>query len=152
MKAQVAAFASGLVFSAGLVVGGMTRPSKILAFLDVAGPWDPSLALVMVGAVGISALAFHLASRRGRAPLLGGTFRVPNAKRPVEPRVVAGAAIFGLGWGLSGLCPGPAIASLGAGEIGSIVFVASMICGIAIQQAVSRVERPTGARPLAPTR
>jgi uncharacterized membrane protein YedE/YeeE len=131
MKRSVVAFLSGLLFSAGLCVSGMTRPSKVLGFLDVFGSWDPSLALVMLGAVSVSAIAFRVARRRV-GPVLGGEFSIPGAGRALEARVIAGAALFGVGWGLSGLCPGPAVVSLAGGQTGAFVFMAAMVVGMAL--------------------
>jgi len=129
------AFVSGLLFAAGLSVAGMTQPGKVLAFLDVTGAWDPSLALVMVGAIGVAAVAFRIAARM-RAPIVGDRFHVSDARGSASPRLVAGAALFGVGWGLSGLCPGPAIVSLAGGQLGAVTFVASMLVGLAVVPAV----------------
>jgi uncharacterized protein len=135
MSRNVVAFAAGVLFSAGLCVSGMTHPAKVLAFLDVTGRWDPSLAAVMVGAIGVAAVAFRLGMKR-REPILGDRFRVPPPGGPIELRIVVGAAIFGVGWGLSGLCPGPAITTLASGQLRALVFVASMLAGMAIQGVV----------------
>ena len=124
------ALACGAVFSVGLCISGMTRPSKVLGFLDFFGSWDPSLAAVMVGAIGVAALAFRLSAGRDR-PLLDDRFRVPPAGEAVSARLVAGAAIFGVGWGLSGICPGPAVTTLVSGHLGPLVFVAAMVVGMA---------------------
>jgi uncharacterized membrane protein YedE/YeeE len=110
----------------------MTRPERILAFLDVGGAWNPSLAFVMAGAIGVTAIAFRVASRRGR-PLLGGDFRWSDPGAPIDRDLLVGAALFGLGWGLSGLCPGPAIVALVARERGELVFVGAMVAGMLLQ-------------------
>lgn len=148
MKSKIVALVAGLVFSAGLCLSGMTRPSKVLAFLDVSGHWDPSLALVMVGAIGVSALAFRASARR-RAPLLEADFHVPDARSRIAPRLFLGAALFGAGWGLSGLCPGPAVTSLASGQIGAIVFVASMLAGMFVHRAYERTTTQGESTPLA---
>jgi uncharacterized membrane protein YedE/YeeE len=132
MKRRFAAFVSGLVFATGLCVSGMTRPQRVLAFLDVFGNWDPSLAFVMVGAIAVASIAFRVAARRP-VPVLGGDFRLPDRTAHVTLGLVAGAGIFGVGWGLSGLCPGPAIVSLASGQLGAIVFVGSMVAGAVLQ-------------------
>jgi uncharacterized membrane protein YedE/YeeE len=119
------AFASGLVFGAGLLVSGMTRPAKVIAFLDPLGAWDPSLALVMAGAVAVYALA---ARSRPRAPLAAPLFTAPPPPR-IDRSLVAGAAIFGVGWGLAGYCPGPSLVSLATGGAGVLVFVGGMLLG-----------------------
>jgi hypothetical protein len=137
MKRLVASFAAGVVFAAGLAVAGMTRPGKVLAFLDFFGRWDPSLAFVMVGAIGVASLAFRLSARRA-SPVLGDRFVVPDARAEIDGRVVVGASIFGVGWGLSGLCPGPAVASLASGQVGAIVFVGAMLVGMEVQRRFPR--------------
>ncbi len=118
----------GLIFGAGLVISGMTDPNRILAFLDVAGDWDPSLALVMMGAIAVAAPAFALA-RHGKKAVLGEAIALAPRK-PVSPGLVAGAAIFGVGWGLSGLCPGPAIVLLSTPQLKAIVFIGAALAGI----------------------
>jgi len=119
------AFASGLLFGIGLLVSGMTRPAKVLAFLDPLGAWDPSLAFVMAGAVSVYALA---ARSRARAPLASPVFSAVPAARVDRPLLV-GAALFGVGWGLAGYCPGPSLVSLASGGAGVLVFVGTMLLG-----------------------
>jgi uncharacterized membrane protein YedE/YeeE len=129
-KRGLAAFGAGLLFALGLALSGMTRPSTVLAFLDVTGRWDPSLAAVMVGAIGVTAIAFQLRARRA-TPLFADRFRADVPRKPVDARLVLGAVVFGAGWGLSGLCPGAAVTSLASGQIGVIVFVLAMLAGMA---------------------
>ena len=132
----VVAVLAGALFAIGLVVSGMTVPGKITAFLDVGGAWDPTLALVMLGAIAVYAPIARIVQRR-RQPLLAERFHWPPL-RPIDARLVGGAAIFGVGWGLSGYCPGPALTSIGSGAASALVFVAAMIAGIAITRAVDR--------------
>ena len=127
MPGLAAALGAGILFGVGLVVSQMIDPGKVLAFLDVAVRWDPSLALVMVGALAVAIPGFRLAQRRD-APVLGGRFEVP-AQRAVDRRLVIGGGIFGVGWGLVGFCPGPAIASLAFGRLESLIFVLAMVAG-----------------------
>jgi uncharacterized protein len=127
---------AGIVFGAGLAVSGMTNPAKVLAFLDVAGRWDPTLAFVMGGAVSVSAVAFAIARRRAR-PWLAQTFAVPT-RRDIDPALLAGSAVFGVGWGLVGLCPGPALASLVRGAPEVYVFTGAMVTGIALYRLATR--------------
>lgn len=126
MKALVAALA-GIVFGVGLALSGMSDPAKVLNFLDVAGNWDPTLAFVMGGALCVTTPGFFLARRRAR-PLFDTAFRVPT-RRDIDARLLAGAAIFGLGWGISGLCPGPALADIATGMPIILAFVGAMIGG-----------------------
>lgn len=119
---------AGLVFGLGLIVSGMANPAKVLGFLDVTGRWDPSLAFVMAGAIAVGAVAFALARRR-TASLLGAPMRLP-ATRAIDRRLVIGSALFGMGWGIAGFCPGPALVSLGMGEVKGLVFVAAMLAGM----------------------
>ncbi|QXP85433.1 DUF6691 family protein [Methylococcus sp. ANG] len=123
------AFLWGVIFALGLGLAGMTRPGKILAFLDVGGNWDPSLMLVMGGAVGLTFTLFPRILRRKR-PVLGDRFDLP-VRKYVDARLVGGAAIFGIGWGLSGYCPGPAVVSLVTTDAGVWVFMACMLGGLA---------------------
>ncbi len=130
---SVVAFACGVGFAVGLALSGMTQPAKILAFLDLFGHWDPSLALVMGGALATMALAKLVTPKR---PLLAPSY--PPLKRDgIDRRLVAGATLFGVGWGLVGFCPGPALASLGGGVSGSLVFVGAMIAGMAVHRVVT---------------
>ena len=123
------AFGCGLVFAVGLGISGMTRPQKILDFLDVLGNWDPSLAFVMLGALGVTVLTFSRILRRPR-PLLDSAFDVPT-KTSLDGRLLLGAAIFGVGWGIAGFCPGPAIVSAAAGGTRTLVFVLAMVGAMA---------------------
>lgn len=124
------AFVVGLVFGIGLIVAGMTDPSKVQGFLDLAGQWDPSLALVMGGSILVGLLAFPFAAHRDRA-LLGDTMRIPAATH-IDRRLVVGGLAFGAGWGLAGFCPGPALASLVSGRLEVLLFTGAMIAGMAI--------------------
>ncbi len=121
--------AAGLIFGLGLVISGMANPAKVLNFLDVAGNWDPSLAFVMLGAIAVTATGFRFVLRRPK-PLLEQSFHLPGQSSIDRPLVI-GSAIFGLGWGLFGFCPGPAITSLGLAATGTLVFVPMMLIGIA---------------------
>jgi uncharacterized membrane protein YedE/YeeE len=134
MSIILSAFASGLLFGLGLVVSQMVNPAKVLGFLDIFGDWDPSLALVMGGAVAVSALGYVIAKRRG-VPVLAPRLEIPT-RRDLEPRLLTGAAIFGIGWGLVGLCPGPALTALTFGPWQVFVFVAAMLVGMALFRMV----------------
>ncbi|KAA0121866.1 YeeE/YedE family protein [Methylobacterium sp. P1-11] len=137
-------FAVGLLFGLGLLVSGMADPAKVLAFLDVTGRWDPSLAFVMAGAVAVSAAGYRLARRRGR-PVLAPRLDVP-ARRDLDARLIAGAAIFGLGWGLAGLCPGPALTILTVAPAEAVTFVAAMVAGMLLFRLVPAARlKPTAA-------
>ncbi|MFC4166316.1 DUF6691 family protein [Teichococcus aestuarii] len=120
----------GLLFGLGLLVSGMADPAKVLNFLDLGGAWDPSLAFVMAGAVLTTALGYRLVLRRPR-PLLAEAFQLPT-RRAVDGRLLLGAALFGIGWGLGGFCPGPALASLGLGAPGTLAFLPAMLAGMAL--------------------
>lgn len=126
----IGALAAGLLFGIGLILSGMIDPAKVQNFLDIAGAWDPSLAFVMAGAIGIAAPGFWLVRKRA-SPLAGTSFHVPPANAPIDRRLVAGAAVFGIGWGLAGFCPGPALASLPLAAPATVVFVAAMVAAIA---------------------
>ena len=119
------AFVSGALFACGLALSGMTDPAKVIAFLDVTGRWDPSLALVMGGALAVFVPGYRLVRRRP-LPVYGERFAVP-AETPLDGQLVGGAALFGVGWGLVGLCPGPAVASLASGSLSAWLFVAGML-------------------------
>lgn len=133
----LAAFAAGLVFGLGLLVSGMADPGKVKGFLDLAGAWDPSLAFVMGGAILVGFFAFRLASRRALS-FLGGAMQLPSAK-DIDRRLVAGSAVFGVGWGLSGFCPGPALVSFGSGQDKAAVFVVAMLAGMLVYVAAERL-------------
>jgi uncharacterized membrane protein YedE/YeeE len=133
MKRALASFACGLVFAVGLALSGMTQPGKVLAFLDVFGAWDPSLAFVMASAL---AVLFAARALTPPQPLLAPTFAaLPHPSDRVDLRLVGGSAIFGIGWGLSGFCPGPAIVSIGAGTTAAAVLVPAMLAGMAAHRA-----------------
>src|SRR5258706_6719691 len=136
------ALLSGLAFGIGLIVSGMANPAKVLGFLDLAGHWDPSLALVMAGAIAVGAVAFFVAGRRTRSDL-DAHMEIPSA-RNIDRRLLLGSFAFGLGWGLAGFCPGPAIVSLGSGQVKAVVFVAAMLAGMA---AFELLQRPPSPRP-----
>jgi hypothetical protein len=141
------ALVAGLVFGAGLTVSQMVDPGKVLGFLDFAGmlrgTWDPSLAFVMGGALAVSAPAYYIAQRRGQAAL--GPLFIP-ARRRLDKRLAVGAVVFGIGWGLVGFCPGPAVTALGFGVGKAVVFFAAMLGGMAIYEALA-APRGTGPTP-----
>ncbi|XUW92819.1 YeeE/YedE family protein [Burkholderia sp. M6-3] len=138
MSLLVAMF-SGLLFGVGLMVSGMANPAKVVGFLDLAGQWDPSLALVMAGAIAVGAIAFLFAKRRKKS-LLGLPMQIP-ANANVTLRLVLGSAVFGVGWGLAGFCPGPALVALGAGLPKAWGFVAAMLAGMAVFELVERASQ-----------
>ena len=133
------ALLAGLVFGFGLIVSGMANPAKVLGFLDLGGAWDPSLALVMGAAVGTGAVAFA-AARKRKLSLLGAAMKWPTAEG-VDRRLLIGSALFGVGWGLAGFCPGPGLVALGMGEIKALVFVAAMLAGMGIFEWLERGKR-----------
>lgn len=126
----------GLIFGLGLLVSGMANPAKVLGFLDLAGAWDPSLALVMLGAIGVSAVAFAIANTM-RSSWIGETMRLPTASR-IDARLILGSLAFGIGWGLAGLCPGPALVGLASGHIKVAVFTIAMLSGMALHRVLDR--------------
>lgn len=121
-------FVIGLIFGIGLVVSGMANPAKVINFLDLAGSWDPSLAFVMGGAVMVAFFGYRLVLKR-EAPIFGAAFHLPK-RSDVDTRLLVGSAIFGIGWGLGGFCPGPAITALGLGAPGTLAFVPAMLVGM----------------------
>jgi hypothetical protein len=145
-KQITGALLSGLLFGAGLAVGGMTNPRKVIGFLDIGGRWDPSLAFVMIGAIAVHFFAYRWV-RGSAAPLFADEFAIPKL-RHIDAKLVTGSALFGVGWGLGGYCPGPGIVSLGAGRGDALMFVASMAIGWIITakydawKAAPRPERP----------
>ena len=126
----ITAFITGLVFGLGLLVSGMANPDKVLSFLDLAGAWDPSLALVMLGAIAVGVVAFTFIRGRSQS-LLGEPLRLPT-KTSLDSRLIVGSLGFGVGWGLAGFCPGPALVALGAGEAKAAVYVAAMLAGMGL--------------------
>jgi len=124
------ALLSGLVFGLGLIVSGMANPAKVLGFLDLGGAWDPSLALVMAGAILVGFFAFLVAKKRTRS-FIGADMKLPTASA-IDRRLLAGSALFGAGWGIAGFCPGPGLVALGMGESKALVFVVAMLVGMAI--------------------
>ena len=127
---------AGLVFGIGLVVSGMANPAKVLNFLDVAGRWDPSLAFVMGGAAGVTFLGYRWVLRRP-APVLAESFALPTASR-IDGRLLGGAALFGIGWGIGGFCPGPAWTALTLGAPGTLVFLPMMLLGLWLGGRIKR--------------
>ncbi|MBP0593463.1 YeeE/YedE family protein [Paraburkholderia sp. LEh10] len=135
------ALLAGLLFGVGLMVSGMANPAKVLGFLDLAGRWDPSLAFVMAGAVAVGSLAFFAARRLDRS-YLGLPMQLP-ASTTITARLVLGSAVFGIGWGLAGFCPGPALVALGAGYPKAVGFVAAMVAGMAVFELIERTKAAT---------
>jgi uncharacterized membrane protein YedE/YeeE len=154
MRKLVFAFLGGLVFGLGLILAGMANPAKVLGFLDLTGKWDPSLAFVMGGAIAVGLVGFRWA--HSRAVAWTGEPRVWPALRGLDKRLVLGALLFGVGWGIAGICPGPALVLLGAGSAGSagsgkgLLFVVAMLAGMALHAAFqtifARVSAPSGVR------
>ena len=132
----LASVLAGLVFGLGLIVSGMANPAKVLGFLDLTGPWDPSLAFVMAGAIAVGAVAFAVANMR-TASLLGVTMQLPSGQR-LDRRLMVGSALFGVGWGVAGFCPGPALVALGMGEGKALVFVIAMRVGMGVFELIER--------------
>lgn len=133
---NLSALLSGLIFGLGLILSGMTEPGKVLGFLDIAGLWDPSLAFVMGGAVSVAAVAFALARRRTRS------ITPPIAPASIDRRLLLGALLFGIGWGLAGICPGPAIVLLGSGSVDGLIFALGMIGGMVAFQLLQKRAEP----------
>ena len=130
----VTSLLAGLVFGLGLIVSGMANPAKVLGFLDLGGAWDPSLALVMAGAIAVGLGAFALAKKRS-VSLLGAPMKLPTAGA-VDRRLMIGSSLFGIGWGVAGFCPGPALVALGMGEGKAVVFVLAMLAGMLVFQVL----------------
>ena len=133
------AFLAGLVFGIGLILSGMTDPAKVIGFLDVTGNWDPSLAFVMAGAILVGFFAFAFARKRART-FLGAALILPE-RRDIDARLIGGSVVFGIGWGLAGFCPGPALVTLGAGYDKATVFVIAMLAGMALYVGAERLRR-----------
>jgi len=131
-------FIAGLLFAVGLVVAGMTQPAKVVHFLDFSGDWDPSLAFVMGGAISVHAVSYHFIMKR-KSPVFSGQFLVPT-RQDIDVPLVAGAALFGIGWGLGGYCPGPALTSLGAASGDAALFTGALLAGHWAFAGYSRVK------------
>lgn len=129
-------FLAGLIFGVGLLISGMTNPAKVLGFLDLAGAWDPSLALVMAGAIGVAVGGFALAKRRSRT-WLGSPMVLPTATH-IDKRLIGGSALFGVGWGLAGICPGPAVVLLGMASSQGLIFFVAMLAGMGAFEWIER--------------
>jgi len=136
MQHRISEFLVGLLFGLGLILSGMTDPSKVLGFLDIFGLWDPSLAFVMGGAIAVGFFAFAWAKKR-TVNFLGGALHLPTNSQIDKPLVV-GAVLFGAGWGLAGFCPGPALVSLASGQIKAAVFVVFMLAGMQLFEMLGR--------------
>ena len=140
-----ASLLAGLIFGLGLIVSGMANPAKVLGFLDLAGRWDPSLAFVMGGAIAVGLVVFRFARRR-TASFLGEAMRLPTGNR-VDRRLLTGSVLFGVGWGIAGFCPGPALVALGMGETKAVLFVAAMLVGMGLFEVFewrARLASPIG--------
>ncbi len=144
MKHRISEFVVGLIFGIGLILSGMTDPGKVIGFLDLFGAWDPSLALVMGGAILVGVFAFALAKKRSTT-FLGSALHLPNS-RDIDKRLLLGSLVFGAGWGLAGFCPGPAIVSLGTGQPKAVVFVLAMLAGMLLFELSERRTQRLGAR------
>jgi uncharacterized protein len=142
---NASALLAGLIFGLGLAISQMVNPEKVLDFLDVSGNWDPSLALVMAGAVGVAMLAFRFVLER-KQPMFESEFHLPRMTK-VDRRLLIGSGVFGLGWGIGGYCPGPGIAALSGGSLEALVFVAGMALGSVLYQARGRAARLEDRRP-----
>ena len=136
MQHRISEFLVGLIFGLGLILSGMTDPGKVIGFLDIAGMWDPSLALVMGGAIAVGFFAFAMAKKR-TMNFLGGAFHLPQSNQIDKPLVI-GAMMFGAGWGLAGFCPGPALVSLASGQIKAALFVVLMLVGMQVFEVWNR--------------
>lgn len=141
---RISEFVVGLLFGWGLLISGMTDPGKVIGFLDLTGPWDPSLAFVMGGGVLVGLLGFTVAKKRTRS-ILGSAMHLPTS-RDIDRRLVLGSLVFGAGWGLAGFCPGPGIVSLGAGQAKAGLFVVAMIAGMLVFEALERWAKASAAR------
>ena len=131
---KLTAFFAGLIFGLGLLLAGMANPAKVLAFLDVAGAWDPSLALVMGGAIAVAFIPLNWA-RKNKQSVLGARMQLP-VKRELDARLIGGSLVFGIGWGIAGICPGPAVAILLTGRWQIIIFVLAMLTGMCLFSAL----------------
>ncbi|MCC5886916.1 MAG: YeeE/YedE family protein [Gammaproteobacteria bacterium] len=135
-RSMLTAFLTGLIFGIGLILSGMVNPAKVLAFLDLAGPWDPSLALVMAGAIAIALPAFQFLKRRTQT-VFAEPLHLPT-RQDIDGRLILGSLGFGVGWGLAGFCPGPALVAVGALKPEAVVFVVAMLAGMGIFELIER--------------
>jgi uncharacterized protein len=136
MKNLFVTFIVGFIFALGLGLAGMTQPQKVIGFLDIFGNWDPSLIFVMIGAIAVHFLTFKIITKR-KSPLLASQWQIPN-KRDITKPLVFGSFLFGIGWGLGGFCPGPAVTSLASFNLRAVVFVVSMLVGMALFRLVDK--------------
>ncbi len=148
-RAGIASLVAGLLFGAGLAVSGMTLPSKVMGFLDFTGAWDPTLIFVMGGAIAVHA-TLYWAFRKRPSPLFAERFQLPT-RRDIEPKLIAGAALFGLGWGLGGYCPGPAVVLLPSGGVEVVAFVIAMLAAMFVVQRFEAASARTSAQAKQPT-
>ncbi|MGB5810262.1 MAG: DUF6691 family protein [Polyangiales bacterium] len=145
MKPKIGAFAGGLMFGIGLAISGMTQPAKIVGFFDFTGHWDPSLAFVMAGALAVYAPVYRRVVDRWSRPIWAESFSLPS-RRDIDWRLLSGSALFGLGWGIGGYCPGPAVTSVGARSHDALIFGAAMLVGVGVYQLALRGPRASSAR------
>jgi len=141
MKIKLGAFFGGLLFGVGLAVSGMTQPAKIVGFFDFGGSWDPSLGLVMAGALLVYAPIYRAVVGKWHRPIWAASFSLPTRK-DIDWRLVSGSALFGVGWGLGGYCPGPAFTSVGARSHEALTFGAAMVLGVGVYQSISKIRAP----------
>ncbi|MBW2508909.1 MAG: YeeE/YedE family protein [Deltaproteobacteria bacterium] len=149
MKVKIGAFLGGMVFGLGLAVAGMTQPAKIVGFFDFFGSWDPSLAFVMLGALVVYTPVYRWAVRTWQRPIWAPTFTLPT-RHDIDGRLVLGSAIFGVGWGLGGYCPGPAFTSVGARSTEALTFGVSMLIGVGLYQLFMRIREGRAGGPADP--
>ena len=136
MQHRISEFFVGLLFGLGLIISGMTDPGKVIGFLDISGAWDPSLALVMAGAIAVGFFAFAIAKKR-TVNFLGGALHLPKSNQIDKPLIV-GAVLFGAGWGLAGFCPGPALVSMASGQVKGALFIVFMVAGMQLFEVLGR--------------
>lgn len=137
MKMNLIGFFTGLLFGLGLLLAGMASPSKVQGFLDLAGVWDPSLAFVMAGGIGVALVFFAAAKKRSTTLITGEAMKLPNST-VIDRRLILGSIAFGAGWGIAGICPGPALVALGSGSVGAAIFVAAMLIGMHLFERLQR--------------
>ena len=136
MKSIVSALVIGAIFGIGIAISGMINPAKVLNFFDIAGTWDPSLALVMISALITAMIGYRVTFGQFQKPILNESFTVPT-NTTIDKRLIGGSAIFGIGWGISGFCPGASIPALGVGETSAVLFTASLIAGIFVARTIN---------------